>query len=37
MKYCNVRYMWQTGARLKTEGQSLIATATFPIPSVRII
>lgn len=32
----NVRYLWETGARVKTEGQSLVLTATFPIPSVRI-
>jgi hypothetical protein len=33
----NIRYMWETGARVKTEGQSLLITTTFPIPSVRII
>ncbi len=32
----NVRYFWETGARVKTEWQSLVATATFPIPSVRL-
>ena len=31
----NFRYMWETGARMKTEGQTLVLTATFPIPSVR--
>jgi hypothetical protein len=32
----NVRYLWETGARVKTEGQSLLLTATFPVPSVKI-
>lgn len=32
----NVRYFWETGARAKTEGQSLVLTATFPVPSVKI-
>jgi hypothetical protein len=32
----NIRYLWETGARVKTEGQSLVVTATFPVPSVRI-
>ena len=32
----NVRYMWETGAQLKTEGQTLIVNATFPVPSVRL-
>jgi hypothetical protein len=32
----NVRYFWETGARVKTEGQSLVLSATFPIPSVEI-
>ena len=32
----NVRYLWETGARVKTEGQSLVVTATFPVPSVKI-
>jgi hypothetical protein len=32
----NVRYLWETGARVKTEGQSLVITATFPVPSVQI-
>ena len=31
----NFRYMWETGARRKTEGQTLVLTATFPVPSVR--
>ncbi len=30
----NVRYLWETGARTKTEGQSLVITATFPVPSI---
>ena len=32
----NVRYLWETGARLKTEGQSLVVTASFPLPSISI-
>ena len=29
----NVRYMRETGARIKTEGQTLLVTASFPLPS----
>jgi hypothetical protein len=32
----NIRYLWETGARVKTEGQTLTVTATFPVPSVRL-
>ena len=32
----NVRYFWETGARVKTQGDTLAVTATFPIPSVRL-
>ncbi|MGZ8398281.1 MAG: SphA family protein, partial [Gemmatimonadales bacterium] len=32
----NFRYLWETGARTKTEGNSLLVTATFPIPSVKL-
>jgi hypothetical protein len=32
----NVRYLWESGARLKTQGGTLVATATFPIPSVKL-
>lgn len=32
----NVRYMWEAGAQAKTQGQSLVLTATFPIPSFKI-
>ena len=32
----NVRYLWEAGARVKTEGQTLVLTATFPVPSVRL-
>jgi hypothetical protein len=32
----NVRYLWETGAQLKTQGDSLVVTATFPIPSIKI-
>jgi hypothetical protein len=32
----NIRYFWETGARVKTEGQTLVVTATIPIPSVKL-
>jgi hypothetical protein len=32
----NIRYLWETGAKTKTEGQTLVVTATFPIPSVKL-
>ena len=32
----NIRYLWETGARVKTQGQTLAITATFPIPSVKL-
>jgi hypothetical protein len=32
----NARYLWETGARAKTEGESLVLTATFPVPSIEI-
>jgi hypothetical protein len=32
----NLRYLWETGARSKTEGSTFIMTATFPIPSVKL-
>jgi hypothetical protein len=32
----NIRYLWESGARLKTEGQTLVVTATFPVPSVKL-
>jgi hypothetical protein len=32
----NVRYFWEIGARTKTRGQTLVITATFPIPSVKL-
>jgi hypothetical protein len=32
----NVRHFWETGAQLETQGQSLVVTATFPVPSVKI-
>lgn len=32
----NVRYLWETGAELKTQGQTLTITATFPLGGVRI-
>jgi hypothetical protein len=32
----NIRYLWETGARSKTQGQTLLVTATFPVPSVKL-
>jgi hypothetical protein len=32
----NVRYYWEAGARLKTQGNALVVTATFPVPSIKI-
>ena len=32
----NIRYLWETGAQVKTQGQTLAVTATFPVPSVRL-
>jgi len=32
----NARYMWEFGARTWTQGQALVITATFPIPSIPI-
>ena len=32
----NVRYFWEMGARTKTQGQTLVITATFPLPSVKL-
>ena len=32
--FLNARYFWEFGAESTFEGQSLVATLTFPIPSV---
>jgi len=32
----NIRYLWEMVAKTKTEGQSLVVTATFPVPSVEV-
>ena len=32
----NLRYLWDFGARTTLEGQTLVITATFPIPSVAL-
>jgi hypothetical protein len=32
----NVRYMWEQGARLKTQGQTFMITNTIPIGGIRI-
>jgi hypothetical protein len=32
----NLRYLWETGAQLKTQGQSLLVTTTFPVGGIKI-
>lgn len=32
----NVRSLWEANAHVKTQGQTLAVTATFPVPSVRL-
>jgi hypothetical protein len=32
----NVRYLWESGARIKTQGQSLLITSTFPVGGIKI-
>jgi hypothetical protein len=32
----NVRYLWEQGARLKTQGQSLVLTTTLPVGGIKI-
>ena len=32
----NIRYFWEAGARVKTQGDTLAVTATLPIPSMRL-
>jgi len=32
----NIRYLREVGAEVKTEGQSLVVTASFPVPSIPI-
>jgi hypothetical protein len=32
----NVRYLWETGAEVKTQGQSLLVTTTFPVGGIKI-
>ena len=32
----NVRYLWEGGAQLKTQGQTLMVTSTFPIGGIKI-
>jgi hypothetical protein len=32
----NFRYLWEMGAKAKTQGDTLVLTATFPIPSVKL-
>lgn len=32
----NVRYLWEHGARVRTQGRSLLVTTTFPVGGIRI-
>ncbi len=32
----NIRYLWETAARVKTQGNTLVLMATFPIPSMKL-
>jgi hypothetical protein len=32
----NVRYLWEGGARVKTQGQSLVITSTIPVGGIKI-
>ncbi len=32
--FLNLRYFWETGARTTLEGNTFLATFTFPIPSI---
>ena len=32
----NVRYLWEAGAHVKTQGQSLLVTTTFPVGGIKI-
>ena len=32
----NMRYLWETGARIKTQGQTLVVTSTFPVGGIKI-
>ena len=32
----NVRYLWETGAEVKTQGHTLVVTSTFPIGGIKI-
>jgi hypothetical protein len=32
----NVRYLWETGARVRTPGGTLVLAAMLPIPSMKL-
>jgi hypothetical protein len=32
----NVRYLWEAGAQIKTQGQSLLVTSTIPVGGIKI-
>jgi hypothetical protein len=34
--FFNLRYFWETGARTSLQGDTLVATLTFPIPSIAL-
>jgi hypothetical protein len=32
----HIRYLWEMGARTRTQGQTLVINTTFPIPSMKV-
>ena len=32
--FLNLRYFWETGARTALQGNTLVATLTFPLPGI---
>jgi hypothetical protein len=36
ISFVNVRYLWETGTRIKTQGQSLLVTSTVPVGGIKI-
>jgi hypothetical protein len=34
--FLNLRYFWESGARTSLQGNTFVATLTFPIPSIAL-
>ena len=34
--FLNLRYIWETGARTSLQGNTFVATLTFPVPSIAL-